>query len=440
VAFQSQASNLVPSDTNGVVDIFVRDRIAGTTARVSVSSTGQQGNGESTVPSISANGRFVAFNSSASNLAPKTSVGCSSLFVHDRDADGDGSFDEPGNSETTTQVTVAGASFPSCNTPSLSADGRYIAFWTRSDLLPGGVPGAFDVYVHDMLTGTTTRASVSSTGMAGNGISTFPSGTHISADGRYVAFESTARNLVAGDTNTCGENTLPGSCPDIFVRDLLAGTTTRVSVSSSGAQGDDISDNPSISGDGRVVAFFSYAFLVPGVCCGTFVHDLISGTTTFASVTSEGFPIPGDGWNPAISADGRYVSLDSVGGAHPGVAPCDSNGLPDVVVHNMVTGATTLVSVANSGRQSSGGSGMSAISADGAVIAFVSAASNLDTTGPAGIQPTDTNGAVDIFVREGANQPHPLGPVSGAIYRTDAGPATPVLRTVDCNLLWPQGL
>lgn len=199
VAFYSYSSNLVPGDTNGAVDIFVRDRQTGQTARVSVASDGTEANGSSGYDrlSISADGRFVAFYSYASNLVPSDTNGDDDVFVHDR------------QTGQTIRVSVAsdgteGNSFSS--DPAISADGRYVTFESlSSNLVPGDTNGSWDVFVHDRQTGQTTRVSVASDGAQGNGY--YPS---ISADGRFVAFESYASNLVAGDTN--------GRC-DVFVHD-----------------------------------------------------------------------------------------------------------------------------------------------------------------------------------------------------------------------------
>jgi len=255
VAFFSYASNLVPGDTNGFVDVFVRDTVAGQTRLVSVGFDGTQANSASSYPTISANGRFVAFDSSASNLVPvpKNMNASTEVFVRDLDAG------------VTTRVSVAsdgtvgnGSSFD----PAISADGRYIAFASNaSNLVPGDTNGAVDVFVHDRLTGQTDRVSVASNGAQAYPQSIFPS---ISGDGRLVAFSSYATNLVPEDTN----NNF-----DVFVHDRQTGRTRRVSVASDGLQGNDYSgignapgtQNPRLSADGTVVVFGSAASnLVPG--------------------------------------------------------------------------------------------------------------------------------------------------------------------------------
>ncbi len=214
VAFASGASNLVPGDT-GYWDVFVHDRQTGTTTRVSVSSTGTQSNDNSGDPSISADGLYVAFTSSAQNLIPGDTNGRADVFVHDR------------QTGTTTRVSVNSTGtqgdFNSWR-PAISANGRYVAFISdATTLVPGDTNGRADVFVHDRQTGATTRVSVSSAGIQGDGFVEGSSTPSISADGRFVAFASGASNLVPGDTN---------NQKDVFVHDRQTGATTRVSVSS----------------------------------------------------------------------------------------------------------------------------------------------------------------------------------------------------------------
>jgi Tol biopolymer transport system component len=189
VAFASYASNLVSGDTNGYWDIFVHDRQSGQTERVSLASGGSQGNNHSDSPSISANGRYVAFGSNASNLVAVDTNGYADIFIHDRTTD------------ETTLISLASDGTQGNGLswyPSISADGRYVAFYSEAgNLFPGDTNGIKDVFVRDIQTGTTTRVSVASDGTEGNWYSWNPS---ISADGRYVAFESEASNLVDGDT------------------------------------------------------------------------------------------------------------------------------------------------------------------------------------------------------------------------------------------------
>src|SRR6476661_2534745 len=188
-----------------------------TITRVSVDSAGNQANGFSNAYSISANGRFVAFQSQASNLVPGDTNNKNDIFVRDL------------LTNTTTRVSVDSAGNPG-NSPSnysaISADGRFVAFQSyASNLVPGDTNNKNDIFVRDLSTNTTTRVSVNSAGIQGDENSFNPS---ISADGRFVAFSSAASNLVPGDTN---------NKQDIFVRDLSTNTITRVSVDSAGDRG-----------------------------------------------------------------------------------------------------------------------------------------------------------------------------------------------------------
>jgi len=373
VAFGSSASNLVAGDTNGKWDVFVRDRDTGATTRVSVATDDTQADTDSYVAGISADGRYVAFVSLASNLVAGDTNGQRDLFVQDR------------VTGATTRVSVATDGTQANKNDGLqsaiSADGRYVAFHSSaSNLVAGDTNGTNDVFVHDRVTGATTRASVATDGTQANGHNF---GVSISADGGYVAFDSLASNLVAGDTN--------GKW-DVFVHDRDTGATTRVSVATDGTQANNESLG-AISADGRFVAFGSLASnLVAGDTNGqrdVFMHDRDAGATTRVSVATDGTQGNGDSLQPMISADGRYVTFESVAS---NLVAGDTNGQRDVFVHDRVTRAITRVSVASSGTQGNGDSSVPAISADGRYVAFDSDASNL----VAG----DTNAKTDVFVRD----------------------------------------
>jgi hypothetical protein len=389
VAFDSLASNLAAGDTNAFDDIFVGDRATGTTQRVSVSSSGAEGNNISSSPAISGDGRFVAFVSNASNLVPGDTNGVRDIFVRDRairktqrvsvSSGGAQSNGASGGSGATNDVaTIA---------PAISADGRFVAFESlASNLVPGDTNGTRDVFVRDRQARTTERVSVASDGTQANG---FSSPGSINGDGRFVVFSSFASNLVQEDTN---------QQIDVFVRDRQAGTTQRVSVTSQGLQADGSSTQADISGDGRFVVFASAATnLVAGDANSTndvFVRDRMAGTTQRVSVSSSGAesdgPSPSNGirggirFGPAISGDGRFAVFDSQA---TNLVPGDTNtcgdffpvaGMcPDVFVHDLATGSTDRVSVDSSGAQANSASTDPDISADGTTVVFFSAASNL---------------------------------------------------------------
>lgn len=262
VAFSSFASNLVPEDTNGAVDVFVRDVVLGQTVRVSVDSKGTQGDLVSSFPAISANGRYVALQSLAGNFDAGDTNLAEDIFVHDR---------QTGGMAWVSVDPAGGPGNAASYGPSISADGRFVAFTSyASNLLPSDTNNAADVFVRDRVTGQLWRVSVDSTGIEGNLGSAQPA---ISADGRYVTFESGASNLVPGDTN--GEL-------DVFVHDLQTGETVRASTDGAGGQVNRESREPSISADGRLVGFTSDATnLVPGDTNGVadvFVHDAFDCT------------------------------------------------------------------------------------------------------------------------------------------------------------------
>jgi len=373
VAFTSRASNLVSGDWNSRDDTFVHDRQTGTTERVSVSTSGAEGNDTSGQPSISADGRFVSFWSYASNLVVGTTNGSAQVFLRDR---------QSGTTEIVS-VSPAGAegNFNS-GTSSISSDGRFVAFHSgASNFVAGDTNWAPDVFVRDRQNGTIERASVATGGAEGNGGSLEPA---VSADGRFVAFTSGASNLVAGDTN---------SHWDIFVRDRQSGTTERASVATGGAEGNSNSTYGWISADGRFVAFTSSASnLVAGDTNGMYdvlVRDRQNDTTERASVDSAGAQgnLHSDAYS--ISADGRFVAFTS--GASNLVAG-DTNSRLDIFVRDRQSGTTERVSVSTSGVEGDSYCQTSSISSDGRFVAFNSASSNL----VAG----DANGLVDIFVRD----------------------------------------
>lgn len=275
VAFASGFPNLVPGDTNGVGDIFVRDTVTGKTTRVSVSSAEAQANDESSAPAISADGRFVAFSSTATNLVPGDTNGTVDVFLRDR------------KKGTTRRISVATGGTQgngSSISPAISADGGLIAFasWA-SDLVPNDTNGFADVFVHARVAKTTVRVSVRTGGpflVQGNGDAREPA---IDAEGVAVAFASDATNLVTGDTN---------GATDIFAVTLRGGTVRRVSITANGSQANGPSAAPSLASGGGVVVFASDATnMVPNDTNGAadvFVRSLIGETTRRVSLRANG--------------------------------------------------------------------------------------------------------------------------------------------------------
>jgi Tol biopolymer transport system component len=364
VAFQT-GNVLAAGDTNGDEDVYVRDREAGTTTQVSVTSTGAQHNGVDTLlrPEISANGRYIAFDSGATNLVPSDGNARVDVFVRDRVGG------------TTERVSVSSAEDEGDNTSvsaSISDDGRYVAFSsTATDLVADDDNAMSDIFVRDRESGTTVRASLTDGDAESNG---FSRNVDISADGRYVAFDSTSSDLVADDEN---------EDRDVFVRDMVAGTTVLVSQSSAGVHGELESEEPAISPDGRYVVFESDSTtLVAGDSNGmrdVFRHDLVTGTTTLVSVATGGAAFDGAG-GADVSLDGTVVTFDG----DPGVAP------HGIFAHTVATGATELVSLTSTGAPAST-AGAAVVSYDGLTVAFES--------GTEPMVPGDANLKWDVFLR-----------------------------------------
>jgi Ca2+-binding RTX toxin-like protein len=386
VAFASVSDNLVEGDTNGVIDIFVRDHQAGTTERVSVDNQGNQQNDQQQRDGetfcgldMSADGRYVAFSSAADNLVANDTNAACDVFVRDLQAG-------------TTELVSIHDSGEQANGdswyPSISADGRYVSFHHGPDDLVGNDTNErYDVYVRDLQAGTTERVSIDSSGNPINGSSWNAS---ISADGRYVAFLSDGINLVPDDNND-------PSSHDVLVRDLQAGTTEKVSVTSSGQQASAPSgDYPSISADGRYVVFnYQADDLVPEDTNGdtdVFVRDLQAGTTELVSVSSSGEQGRWMSNYASISADGRYVAFQSLA---DNLVANDTNSW-DVFVRDLQKATTELISVASSGEQANSDTfGIPSISDDGRYVAFDSNADNLVAN--------DTNGSGDGYRQDGSD-------------------------------------
>ncbi len=376
VAFYSEADNLVLGDANGAADVFVRELRSGTTKLVSVSRDGIQGDDESEYPSISADGRRIAFFSEASNLVPGDTNGVGDVFVRDLVSNTitRASVDSSG-------VEAQGESAPHFG-PAISADGRHVTFFSLApNLVPGDTNATWDVFVHDLATAVTARVNVDSNGAEAQQSILFPlSEPVLSADGRFVAFESDARNLVPDDTNRM---------VDVFVHDRLTGVTTRVSVSSAGVEADGRSGAPSISADGRLVSFESGARNLAG---GThildvFVHDRLTGTTTLASPSMTLGQGDSSSAYSCLSPEGRYVAYQSYA---TNLVPGDTNGKADVFLRDLVLGTTTRLSLSSQGLQGSRSCYEPSVSFGARAVAFWTAAPELVSG--------DTNAESDVFL------------------------------------------
>jgi Tol biopolymer transport system component len=379
LAFQSQASNLVSLDTNGVSDVFVRDTTAQACVRCSVSSAGVEGNANSSAPSISGAGRLVAFQSLASNLVAGDTNNLSDCFVHDR---------ATGITQRVSVDAQGGQADGGSDGVALSADGQWLVFRSiASNLVAGDSNASPDIFLVDLAAGTLERVSVSSTGaQAAPGPGS--DRASLSDDGRFVAFDSAAANLVSGDTNAAF---------DCFVRDRVLGSTLRISTDAFGVEGNGQSVEATISGDGRFVAFQSLASnLVPGdnnAASDIFVKQLATQGIVRASVSSLGLEGDAPSLGASLSRDGRRIAFFSHAA---NLVPGDTNARADVFVRDRLAGSTLRISQPTQGGEANHDSQLAAISGDARAIVFQSQASNL-------VQP-DLNAVEDVFwVDQGAS-------------------------------------
>jgi Tol biopolymer transport system component len=337
--------------------------------RVSVSSTGVQGNNTSFAQVISADGRFIAFVSASSNLVPNDTNGTEDVFVHDR---------QTGQTE---RVSVWPGNVQNglwADAPAISADGNRIVFvWYN-------LTYAY-IYLRDRQADTTVRVSKTASGSVPNANAYSPA---ISGDGRFVAFQSEASDLVANDTN---------GYDDVFVYDTLLDTTERVSVKTGGGQSSGGVGNAGLSHDGRFVIMSGWGYdLVPNDTndiYDVFVHDRLTHVTQRVSVSSSGGQAVLGSWHPAISGNGRYAAFTTL---DPFLIPNDTNATMDVYLRDLWTNKTERVSLSNSGTQVLGGGEEASLSYDGRFVAFQSPANRLVSD--------DTNGEVDVFVRDRLSQ------------------------------------
>jgi hypothetical protein len=392
VAFETSAFNLSPLDTNGRSDIFLRDLEAGTTTLVSVNLTGTaSANGDSRKPVISADGRYVAFESTASNLVANGTNTGSNIFVRD--------LQSGATILASLNSSGSGSGNQSSFSPVISANGRVVVFQSfSSNLVTIDTNKKLDVFARDLQTGVTSLVSTNAAGTDSGNDDSFTANLPkdkapralISKDGRFVGFESYATDLV-----TIGH--APDRFSNVFVRDLQAGTTTLLSVNTLGTLS--VGGNqPVISGNGRFAFFQSSASNITandsGFGIDLFVRDLQTGTTTMISVTTAGTGSNGTSnlnYFPVASDDGRYVIFQSNSNSH---VVNDSNNGYDIFLRDLQANTTTLVSV-----NTSGGTGVnsdalgSVMSADGRFVAFIGFGTDY-------VAINDTNGRGDVYLRD----------------------------------------
>jgi len=377
VAFSSAATNLVSGDTNSASDIFVRDTVSNTTTRVDISSSGAQANAGADQPRISYDGRYVVFESPATNLVPSDTNGQDDVFIHDMQAG------------TTSIVSVSSTGTQGNQIsyfPDVSADGRFVVFESSSSTLVSGISGAGvgdQIYIKDMSTGAIKALSVTSGGSRGNGAS---SSAHISCDGNVVTFGSTASNLVSGDTN---------GVADTFVAVLgwSGSTLTDVTIGANDYSGPD-----AISCNGNVISINTAATnLASGVSSGVgTIQELnrLTGSFTVASIDGSGSVATGGVSKSSISDDGRYVAFI----ADDALVSADQNTRADVYIRDVRGGTTQVVSINPTTSDAVGNIDLPSLSADGSYLAYY-CLSDSGTTWGAPV-PNDTNGYSDVYISQ----------------------------------------
>lgn len=389
VVYSSTATNLVPGGTSGTRHIFLRDRTAATTTLIT-QRLGVEANGDSDAPVLSADGRFIAFHTEATNLVTFESNGYTDVYVYDRVAD---TFTLVSNGAS----GGGGAAGGSC-CPAISPDGRWVAFYSAApDVVQNDTNGWTDAFVFDRSNATTQTASLGPGGVQGNYYTTVTgigatSGqiavtTNASGTGCFVAFQSMADNLVPGANwgETC-----------VFLRDTALGVTTLVAANAAGAQATGATRGVTMTADARYVAFETRApNLVPGdlTDSDTFVRDTQAASVVKANLSSQQLlgqtsfysaPLP---YGPSMSADGRFVVFETKFAA---LAPNDTNLKNSIYMRDLVDQRTWRIDSGPRGEEPNDHCIAPWMSGDGRFVVFASLATNLLAN--------DTNAAVDIFL------------------------------------------
>lgn len=403
-AFVSASANLTAGDTNGFQDVFVRDRAAGVTKRISLGAGGVQANGHSYAPMISMDGAYVLFSSKATNLAAGDTNQQEDLFLY---------------REATGQVEriaerVPGSEYAGHGSPyQISADGRFVAYvGVRSPQT-----GSYDILLKNLSTGK-VKLVAAQTYLYDN----WRARVSMSADARYLVFESFQRELTLDDYGPYHQN-----YRDIFLYDTALDELKRINRSPAGESANQYSQYPIISANGRFIAYQSLASnLGPSDSNGVldiYVYDRVSAATELGSVRSDGTQGHGDAYDASLSGDGRYLSFHTSNAYEAG----DTGNLPDVYVRDRVAGTTTRISTAHNGGSANGESVRATLATDGLSIAFESRATDLSET-------AETDSFFDIYVAplEGAGGSAPDWPaevlpsaVPGAAYVALTWPEVP---------------
>ncbi len=399
VAFMSSSSNWVAGDTNNVADIFLKSRSDNSLEWISRTTAGGFPNGTSVNPSISADGRFVVFDSLASNIVINDFNDVADVFIRDRHL---------GTTERVSESPgMPGAGwFEFSSFSRISDDGNWVVFRTAHDHAPNDTNGFTDIYIWNRLDDTFELVSQYQ-GIAGNADSTAPD---ISSDGRYIVFQTGANNFPDGGT---------GFNQDIYWIDRVLGTMERISIPATPG-GSDISSDPRVSNDGRFVTFWSNSpTLVPGDTNGlsdVFVVDRQLDTITRINEGPNGEQTAHTSAYPDISGDGLIVVYESLSNV---LVPDDTNNRYDIFAYDLTTGTTTRISLTATNAQGNGDSERAALPVSGNVIAFQSRATNL--------VPGDTNALTDVYVRGEA--PIPTTPTPTPVASTPTPTATGIPPT-----------
>ncbi len=375
IAFDSNSSNLAPGDTNDTWDVYIRDTQTGTTTRVSTDSSGTEGNNASWWASISPDGRYVTFASYASNLVAGDDNDESDVFLKDT---------QTGTVTRISEDAVGNDANGDSWISSISADNRYVVFYSKaSNLVANDTNARYDVFLKDTTTGSVQMVSTDSANNPGNNSSFIDYPSVVSSDGRYVTFYSKSNNLVANDTN---------EKYDVFLKDMQTGLTSIISTDTGGNLGNSGSYTPTMSDDGRYISFDSYASnLVVGDSNGAydvFVRDTQAGTTQLVSTDTSNNKGNNDSFWSTISGNGQHIIFESSATN----LTADGNSSYNVFVKDLQAGGISMVSTDYSGNFGNHWMATQAvISADGKVFAFDSYAKNLVEN--------DTNLWPDVFVR-----------------------------------------
>ena len=353
IAFASTANNLVSDDANIHKDIFVHDWALDQTERVSISTAGLEANADSANPSISGDGRFVVFESTASNLVPGDNNNSSDIFLHDRET----------HSTTRVSLSYGGnqADRASVN-PVISSDGNVVAFISEAtNIILGGTNATPKIFTYDIPSGSSELISVTTAGASPTAWSYAPS---INADGSLVAFHSNAPDLVFGDSN---------GTHDVFVHDRTTGSTELISVSLDGINpGNSFSLMPDLNSDGRFIVFYSYASDLVSDDNNTkldiFLRDRLNQTTQRINLNNEGKETTsGHSMYPRISDDGRYIVFVS---QSSDLISVDNNDFDDIFLAD-TAGSITRISVDSNGNEVNEHSNWPVIDGTGDAVALL---------------------------------------------------------------------